>query len=110
MRQIDALETIAEGKTAEGIALLRKAADAESAMPLEFGPPPIQKPTNELLGDQLLAAGRNAEAEQAYRAALARAPGRTLSLQGLLRAQTGPRPDRRRRAHPGAAPTILSEG
>ena len=31
--------------------------------------------------------GRNAEAEQAYRATLARAPGRTLSLQGLLRAQ-----------------------
>ncbi|HEX4498821.1 MAG TPA: hypothetical protein VIE43_24290 [Thermoanaerobaculia bacterium] len=88
VRQIDALETIKAGKTAEGIALLRKAAEAESAMPLEFGPPPIQKPTNELLGDQLLAAGRNAEAEQAYRAALARAPGRTLSLQGLLRAQT----------------------
>jgi hypothetical protein len=88
VRQIDALETIKAGKTAEGIALLSKAAEAESALPLEFGPPPLQKPANELLGDQLLAAGRNAEAEQAYRAALARAPGRTLSLQGLLRAQT----------------------
>jgi hypothetical protein len=86
-RQVDALETIAEGKTDAGMALLRKVADAESAMPLEFGPPPIQKPTNELLGDQLLAAGRNAEAEQAYQSTLARAPGRTLSLQGLLRAQ-----------------------
>ena len=56
-------------------------------MPLEFGPPNIQKPANELLGDQLLALGRNAEAEQAYQSALARAPGRTKSLQGLLRAE-----------------------
>ena len=46
-------------------------------MPLEFGPPAIQKPSWELLGDELLALGRNAEAEQAYQAALARAPGRT---------------------------------
>jgi hypothetical protein len=87
VRQIDALEKIREGKKDEGIALLRKAADAESALPLEFGPPPIQKPTSELLGDELLALGRNAEAEQAYQATLTRAPGRTRSLQGLLRAQ-----------------------
>ncbi len=86
-QQVDALEKIQEGKTDEGIALLRKIGEAESAMPLEFGPPPIQKPTNELLGDLLLAAGRNAEAEQAYRSTLARAPGRTLALQGLLRTQ-----------------------
>jgi hypothetical protein len=87
VQQIDALEKIRDGKSEEGMALLRKAATAESATPLEFGPPPVQKPSNELLGDQLLALGRNAEAEQAYQSALARAPGRTLSLQGLLRAQ-----------------------
>src|SRR4029077_3104444 len=87
VQQIDALEKIRDGKAEEGMALLRKAATAESATPLEFGPPPVQKPSNELLGDQLLALGRNAEAEQAYQSALARAPGRTLSLQGLLRAQ-----------------------
>ncbi len=87
VQQIDALEQIREGKKDEGIALLRKAAEAESALPLEFGPPVIEKPTFELLGDELLALGRHAEAEQAYRAALARAPGRTRSLQGLLRTQ-----------------------
>jgi hypothetical protein len=86
-QQVDALEKIEDGKLDAGIALLRKVGDAETAMPLEFGPPPIQKPTHELLGDQLLAAGRNAEAEQAYRSTLARAPGRTLALQGLLRTQ-----------------------
>ena len=87
VQQIDALERLREGKKDEGIALLRKAAEAESAMPLEFGPPVIEKPTFELLGDELLALGRHAEAEQAYRSALARAPGRTRSLQGLLRAE-----------------------
>jgi hypothetical protein len=86
-RQIEALEKIRDGKKDEGIAILRQAADAESAMALEFGPPAIEKPTSELLGDELLALGRAAEAEQAYRSALARAPGRTRSLQGLLRAQ-----------------------
>jgi tetratricopeptide (TPR) repeat protein len=87
VRQIDALEKIRAGNQEEGIALLRRAAEAESSMPLEFGPPAVEKPTFELLGDELAALGRHAEAEQAYRAALARAPGRTRSLQGLLRAQ-----------------------
>ena len=87
MRQIEALEKIRDGRKDEGIAILRQAADAESAMAFEFGPPAIEKPTSELLGDELLALGRAAEAEQAYRAALSRTPGRTRSLQGLLRAQ-----------------------
>jgi tetratricopeptide (TPR) repeat protein len=87
VRQIDALATLKSGKKEEGIAQLKKAAEAESAMPMEFGPPMIQKPTWELLGDELLALGRNAEAEQAYQTALSRAPGRTRSLQGLLRVQ-----------------------
>jgi tetratricopeptide (TPR) repeat protein len=87
VQQIDALVRIKEGKRDEGIALLRKVAAAESALPLEFGPPAIQKPTSELLGDELLALGRNAEAEQAYQSTLTRAPGRTRSLQGLLRTQ-----------------------
>jgi hypothetical protein len=87
VRQVEALERIRDGEKDEGIAILRLAADAESAMAFEFGPPAIEKPTSELLGDELLALGRPAEAERAYRAALARAPGRTLSLQGLLRAQ-----------------------
>jgi len=87
VREIDGLERIREGKKDEGIAILRKAAEAEGTMAFEFGPPAIQKPAAELLGDELLALGRAAEAEQAYRSALSRAPGRTRSLQGLLRAQ-----------------------
>jgi hypothetical protein len=85
--QVDALLEIREGKREAGIARLRKAAGEESAMALEFGPPAIEKPTWELLGDELQALGRNAEAETAYQAALARAPGRTSSLAGRLRAE-----------------------
>jgi len=87
VEQIDAVERLREGKADEGVARLRQAAEAEGAMALEFGPPFVEKPTFELLGDELLALGRHAEAEAAYRSALARAPGRTRSLEGLLRAE-----------------------
>ncbi len=85
--QIDALQMIAGGKRAEGIALLRKTTDLETAMPLEFGPPLVEKPTFELLGDALMASGQAAEAETAYSSSLARTPGRRLSLRGLLGAE-----------------------
>jgi len=75
-QQVDAMVLIAAGKRDEGLALLQKAAEAEHAMPFEFGPPSVEKPTYELLGDQLLAAGRAGEAEKAYQAQLARTPGR----------------------------------
>lgn len=87
VRQIEALGRIKNGKKDQGIAELWQVAEAESELPMEFGPPPIQKPSSELLGDELLALGRNAEAEKAYQAALTRAPGRTLALQGLRRSR-----------------------
>ena len=87
LQQVDALQWIAAGKRGEAVAILRKAADAEDAMPFEFGPPFVEKPSRELLGDTLLAMSRTAEAAQAYRAALARTPGRTLAAEGLERAE-----------------------
>ena len=57
---------------------------AWAAMPAEFGPPAIPKPSYELLGDVLLRLGRKAEAAEAYRSALAAAPGRRLSERGLV--------------------------
>jgi tetratricopeptide (TPR) repeat protein len=86
VQQADALQLAAEGKRTEAIAMLRKTAAAETAMPFEFGPPVIEKPTYELLGDELLAAGRGAEAAAAYRSALERTPGRSASVDGLARA------------------------
>ncbi|HEV8632345.1 MAG TPA: hypothetical protein VGV61_18670 [Thermoanaerobaculia bacterium] len=87
VQQIEALLLLREGKRDEALAALAKAADAEDAIPLVFGPPVVEKPTRELLAEELLAAGKAAEAERAFEALLGRTPGRTLALQGLLRAQ-----------------------
>ena len=84
VQQVDALALIASGKRDEGLALLQKAAEAEHSMPFEFGPPSIEKPSYELLADQLTAAGRAAEAAKAYQEQLARTPGRWLASHHLL--------------------------
>jgi cytochrome c-type biogenesis protein CcmH/NrfG len=57
-------------------------------LPVDFGPPELVKPVHELLGEWLLEARRPKEAEQAFTRALALAPGRLRSLQGLVRAAT----------------------
>ena len=54
-------------------------------MPLEFGPPTIEKPSDELLGEMLLQLNRPSEARDAFQAALARAPGRRLVVEDLAR-------------------------
>jgi len=87
--QADAVVALANGQPEQGIALLRKGAEAETALPPPFGPPVLQKPSYELLGDELSALGRKAEAAEAYRRALAAAPNRRLSVAGL-KAVTAP--------------------
>lgn len=87
--QAEALVVLAQGDSEHGIQLLRKAAEAEAALPPPFGPPALQKPSYEMLGDELLALGRKQEAADAYRAALAAAPNRRLSVLGL-KAATAP--------------------
>jgi tetratricopeptide (TPR) repeat protein len=85
-KQLAALLALQENRQTEALRLLEEAARSEEAMPFEFGPPFIDKPTRELLGDVLLRLGRAAEARAAYQAALARAPLRTNSSAGLKRA------------------------
>ncbi len=75
------------GGDADGFTGLRKVAEAETGLPMEFGPPVVALPTFELLGDELLRAHRPAEAAAAFKAGLARAPGRTRALKGLAEAQ-----------------------
>jgi Flp pilus assembly protein TadD len=65
---------------------MREATGLEDAMPLEFGPPAAVKPTHELLGEILVAAGRPQEAQREFTRALQLAPKRALSLRGLGRA------------------------
>jgi hypothetical protein len=85
--QMAAVARIRAGDSDGGLLALRKAAEIESAMPMEFGPPMVAAPSWELLGEELLRAQKPAEAATAFRAALARAPGRTRSLQGLLKSE-----------------------
>lgn len=81
--QLHALLTAADGKSRDAVTELQRSAAKEHAMPLEFGPPSVFKPTDKLLGEVLLQQNRPAEAREAFEAALARAPGRRLSVAGL---------------------------
>ena len=62
--------------------LLRQAVTVEETLPIDFGPPTIDKPTHELLGEFLLRRGRKGEARAEFEKALARTPGRRLATQG----------------------------
>ena len=84
---LDGLVRLGEGDTEAGIARLREAAAIENAAPLTFGPPSPVVPSNEALGIALLRIGQPAEAADAFRAALDRAPGRRQSVAGLAEAE-----------------------
>ena len=86
--QAEAVVVLANDRAEEGISMIRKAAEAETALPPPFGPPMLQKPSYEMLGDELLALGRRTEAADAYKRALAAAPNRRLSVAGLKAATT----------------------
>jgi len=62
--------------------LLRQAVSVEETLPVDFGPPTIDKPTHEILGEFLLRRGRKDEARAEFAKALARTPGRRLAQQG----------------------------
>ncbi len=87
--QAEAIRMLAAGQSDAGLAALRAAAEAESALPAVFGPPAIAKPSWELFGEELLKADRHAEAATAFRRSLEFAPARKLSLEGLEAAVRG---------------------
>jgi tetratricopeptide (TPR) repeat protein len=84
--ELSALTQLAAGDLATPIAQLRQAVTIEEQLAYEFGPPFIDKPTWELLGEALLSANQPADARAAFEKALARTPGRTTALVGLMRA------------------------
>jgi tetratricopeptide (TPR) repeat protein len=83
--ELHALLAAAEGKPQDAVTELQHMAAKEHGMALEFGPPNIEKPTDELLGELLLQLHRPAEARDAFQTALARAPGRKLVVEALAR-------------------------
>ena len=86
-KEVGGLLAIARGQTDTGIGLLAEGvAIAESMRPPNGAPNPL-KPVHELYGEALLAAGRAAEAQEAFETSLLRTPNRPLSLRGLARSQ-----------------------
>jgi tetratricopeptide (TPR) repeat protein len=81
--QLAGLLALRDGNTDQGLALLRSAAEAEAALPFQFGPPVPVKPTYELLGEALASLGDREAAAEAFRQAVKRTPGRTLAVSGL---------------------------
>src|SRR5687768_34355 len=84
--ELKALARLSEGAKDEAIALMRQATAREDAMPADYGPPALFKPTHELLGEMLLQIGRPKEAQAEFQRALALAPKRARSVLGLARA------------------------
>lgn len=84
--ELRAAISAADGHFENAVSTVREATRLEDALPLEFGPPLIAKPTHELAGEILLAAGKPADAQSEFVKALALAPGRSRSLLGLARA------------------------
>ncbi len=70
---------IARGNAAEGLELLRAAAELEHSLPPFIGPPVIVQPAGEAAGDALRAMGDNAEALHYYNMTLERAVNKTRS-------------------------------
>ena len=87
--RLEALGLLSEraGDAAGAEKLYRQAVELEAGLPIAFGPPAIDKPTHELLGEFLLRQGRNDEARAELEKALARTPGRRSARQALMRAE-----------------------
>ena len=84
--EIAALIRHKEGDGSAAIELLRAAAKLEDSLPFEFGPPFIDKPSYELLGEILLELKQPRDARAAFEKALLRTPERTAALSGLMQA------------------------
>lgn len=83
---LDSAIKFAEGSREEALAIAKAAAEGEDTLVFEYGPPAIVKPAWESAGELYLAAGRKAEAAQAFRNALKRYPNRKISNEGLAAA------------------------
>jgi tetratricopeptide (TPR) repeat protein len=85
-KSLRALIELDRGNIDAALAMLEEATATEEEMPLDFGPPVVVKPSHELYGEVLLKLGRAQDAAVQFGKALERAPRRSLSLAGLVRA------------------------
>jgi tetratricopeptide (TPR) repeat protein len=90
VQQVNALILFKGGQAESAVAELREAAEKEHSLPMDFGPPFVNKPTDELLGEMLLQLARHDDARAAFQTALSRTPGRRISEAGLSEADVLP--------------------
>jgi len=83
LRQVRALLAEQEGDFAGAERLMLQAVGLEDKLPVAFGPPTIDKPSHELLGEFLRRRDRKDEAHAEFEKAVARTPGRRLTEQGF---------------------------
>jgi tetratricopeptide (TPR) repeat protein len=84
--ELQGLISLNDGKHDAAITLLRRATAVEDSMPYAFGPPYVDKPSHELLGEALLQLGQGKEALAEFRRTLKDTPLRPIALRGLARA------------------------
>ncbi len=87
--QVEALAASARGATESALEHARMATDIEETQDPPSGPTYPIKPSHELRGELLLAAGQFEEAVRVLEEGLSRTPNRSLSLLALARARTG---------------------
>lgn len=86
-REIMAAIALARGERDAAIAHASEASQLEGAMPFSFGPPFVDLPAAEYLGELLLNAQRNEEAAAAFATQLERTRLKPRALRGLAEAQ-----------------------
>jgi hypothetical protein len=84
--QVAALNAASKREFDKAVELMEKAVLFEEQMGPPSGPPGNIKPSHELFGEILLAAGKQAAATEQFRISLLRQPNRARSLLGSARA------------------------
>ncbi len=87
-QELMAAADLARGDVASAVELAREASRLEGAMPVSFGPPFVDLPAAELLGQLLLDAERYADAALAFETQLERSKQKASSLLGLATTQS----------------------
>jgi tetratricopeptide (TPR) repeat protein len=84
--ELQGMLAAARGQDSVSLGLLRRATLVEDRMAYAFGPPTVDKPSYELLGEELLRQGQRDAAAAAFARALRSTPNRSLARRGLARA------------------------
>jgi hypothetical protein len=85
-KQVQAMLLLSAGEQMKALELLKDTAEKEHAIPFEFGPPAVPKPSGELLAELLIKMNKPSEAVSVLRDQLTRTPGRTTTEADLREA------------------------